>query len=66
MSMMKPRVPLTIEVHSITLGRVFDAFFNSSDMWAAASAPRKAVSGVTIPTRVARPAGGRVSSAHGD
>ena len=57
MSMMKPREPLATEVQIITLGRVLEAFFNSSAIWTAASAPRNAVIGVIMPTRVARPAG---------
>jgi hypothetical protein len=56
MSITKPSAPLTIEVHIMTLGRVLEAFLNSSAMWTAASAPRKAVVGVIKPTRVARPA----------
>jgi len=56
MSMMKPRLPLTIDVQTMTLGRVFEAFFNSSAIWTAASAPRNAVTGVIKPTSVARPA----------
>jgi len=57
MAMIKPRMPLKMAVEIIARGRVLEAFFNSSDMCVAASAPRREVMGPNQPTRQARPAG---------
>lgn len=55
-NMANPITLFRIVVDTITRGKVFDASRSSSDMWTAASAPRRDVTGVTRPTRVARPA----------
>ena len=48
-------MPLPTVVHSMTRGRVFEAFLNSSAMCTEASAPMSAEAGVIMPMRVARP-----------
>ena len=56
MSMMSPRIPLAITVHSIARGRSLDADRVSSAIWAGASPPIKDPTAVTMPTRHAKPA----------
>ena len=54
-TMMNPRIPLKIAVQTMARGSVLEAFFNSSDIWVAASAPSNDVIGLIMPTRQARP-----------
>lgn len=55
MIIVSPSDPLKKVAQTIADGRTLPASFNSSDMWAPASGPRKHHRGVVIPTRQERP-----------
>jgi hypothetical protein len=54
-SMRKPKLLLTTAVQIMARGSVCEASFSSSDMWVAASAPRREKIGESCPTSTDRP-----------